>query len=132
MKDGVDMKIGLDLDNTITSNPTSVEFFRILTKALIGDNNICIITDRDPAKREETEEELAVLGIRFNKLVITENKAQYILKNGIDVFFEDTDEYILELPENIVVYKAREAGNFDFSPKKQRWIGNSKTTRMID
>ena len=124
------MKIALDLDNTITASPASVEFFRILTKALIGDNNIYIITDRDPAKREETEEELAVLGIGFNKLVITGNKAEYILKNGIEVFFENTDENILDLPEKVVAFKIRESGNFDFAERK--FLGSKKTVKMID
>jgi hypothetical protein len=127
---GITMKIAIDLDNTITASPAGVEFFRILTKALIGDNDIFIITNRDPEKMEETEEELAVLGIRFNKLVITENKSQYIQKSGIDVFFENADEYFLDLPEKVTVFKIREAGNFSFPEK--RWVGSSKTTKMID
>ena len=125
-----DMKIALDLDNTMTASHASAEFFRILTKALIAENDIFIITNRDPEKMDETEEELAVLEIRFNRVVITENKAEYILKNGIQVFIDDVDENFLNLPEDVLVFKIREPGNFDFPEKK--WIGSKKTTKMID
>jgi len=56
--------------------------------------------------------------------------AEYIKNNNITIFFENTDEYFLELGEEVVVFKIREDGNFDFSEKK--WIGNKKTTKMID
>ena len=124
------MRIGIDLDNCITANSTSVEFFRTLTKALISDNDISIITNRDPHTMEETEEELSVLGIRFNKIVLTGDKAGYIREKGIQVYVDDTDENLLNLPENVLVFKIREPGNFDFPEKK--WIGSKKTTKMID
>lgn len=71
-----------------------------------------------------------MLKIRYNKLVLTADKAGYILKNGVQFLFEDTDEYYLMLPETITVFKIREPGNFDFAEKK--WIGSKMTTKMID
>ena len=127
LKDGADMKIAIDLDNTITYSP---EFFRILTKALIAENDIFIITNRDPHTMEETEEELSVLGIRFNKVVLTGDKAEYIKENGIQVFIDDVDEYHLEIDENVLVFKIREPGNFDFAEKK--WITSKRNSIFID
>lgn len=124
------MKIGIDLDNTITASTNSVEFFRVLTHLLIPEHDIIIISNRNESDRESTEQELDVLKIRYNKLVLTADKAGYILKNGVQFLFEDTDEYYLMLPETITVFKIREPGNFDFAEKK--WIGSKMTTKMID
>ena len=124
------MKIGIDLDNTITADKNSVMFFRAITHLLIPENDIIILSDRDESDRETTEQELSVLGIRHNKLILTANKAGYILKNNINILFENTDEFFLELPQDITVFKIREHHNFSFSEKK--WIGSKKTTKMID
>jgi len=129
------MKIGIDLDNTITANRNSIEFFRIITHLLIPNNDIVIISDRDESDRRNTEQELSVLGIRYNKLILISNKTEYILKNRITILFENSDEYFLELPQDITVFKIRESGNFSFAEKK--WITsrqnsiltNEKTTR---
>ena len=126
------MKIAIDLDNTITADKNSVEFFRILTHLLIPENDIYIITNRNESDREDTEQELSILGIRYNKLIITDKKAEFIREQGITIYFENEDRFFLELGEEVVVFKIRESGNFDFSPKKQRWIGDRKTTKMID
>jgi uncharacterized HAD superfamily protein len=123
------MKIAIDIDNTITASKSSVEFFRTLTTLLISAHQIIIISNRDEADRETTEEELDVLGIRYNKLILTADKAEYILKHGIEFLFEDTDEYLLELPDSVTVFKIRESGNFCFLDHK--WIGSPKTTKMI-
>ena len=124
------MKIAIDLDNTITADKNSALFFRIITHLLIPENDIIIISNRDESDWDNTEQELDVLEIRYNKLVLTANKAGYVLKNGINILFEDTDEYFLEIPESVTVFKIREEGNFSFSAKK--WIGSKKTVKMID
>ncbi len=123
------MKIAIDIDNTITASKYSVEFFRTLTAVLISAHQIIIISNREESDRETTEEELDVLGIRYNKVVLTNDKAGYILKHGIQFLFEDTDEYLLELPDSVTVFKIRESGNFCFLEHK--WIGSAKTTKMI-
>lgn len=124
------MKIGIDLDNTITASKDSVEFFRVITHLLIPEHDIVILTNRDESDRENTEQELDVLGIRYNKLVLTADKAGYILKNGIQFLFEDTDEYFLEIPETVTVFKIREDGNFNFETHK--WTSSYKNTEMND
>ena len=124
------MKIAIDLDNTITADQNSVCFFRAITHLLIPENDIIIISDRDESDKETTEQELSVLGIRYNKLILTSNKAGYILKNNITIFFENSDEYFLEIPESVTVFKVRESFNFSFAEKK--WIANKHTTKMID
>ena len=124
------MKIAIDLDNTITASKDSLEFFKTITHLLIPKHDIIIISNRDETDRETTEEELDVLGIRYNKLVLTQDKASYILKNNITVLFEDTDEYFQHLLESVLVFKIREDGNFNFTTHK--WIGSKKTTEMID
>ena len=39
--------------------------------------------------------------------------------------------YLLNLPENVCVFKIREEGNFDFG-KERKWIGSKRTTKIID
>jgi len=123
------MKIAIDIDNTITASKNSVEFFRTLTALLISEHQILIISNRNESDRENTEEELDVLRIRYNKVVLTQHKAEYIKKHGVEFVFEDTDEYFLELPETITVFKIREEGNFCFTEHK--WIGSAKTVKMM-
>ena len=124
------MKIGLDLDNCITADDNSKEFFRIICHLLIAQNEIHIITNRAETDRDETIKELKELEIQYTRLALTGLKCQYILKEGINIYIDDTDEYLLELPESVTVFKIREDGNFSFSAGK--WIGSKKTTKMID
>lgn len=126
------MKIALDLDNTINASKQSIEFFSIMTNLLIAEHRIYVITNREQGTEQEIAEELDYLGIEYSEIVITGNKAEFIREQGITIFFENEDNYFLEIGPEVVVFKIREAGNFDFSEKKQRWIGNSKTTKMID
>lgn len=123
------MKIALDLDNTITASEQSIEFFGVLTHLLIGEHEIHIITNRQPETEHEVAQELDALGIEYSQIVITADKARFINSNGIQIFFEDTDEYFLELGSDVLVFKIRESGNFDFGEKK--WLGSTKTTKII-
>ena len=124
------IKIAIDLDNTITASKQSIEFFSVLTHLLIAEHRIVILTDREPNSEQEIAEELDYLGIEYNQIIITHKKAEYIKEHGINIFFENQDEQFLELGKEVVVFKIRESGNFDFSEKK--WIGGKRTTRMID
>jgi uncharacterized HAD superfamily protein len=124
------MKIAIDLDNTITANKESIEFFSVLSQFLITSHKIYIITNREPNTEQEIAEELDYHNIDYSEIIITADKAQYIRENNIEILFEDTDEYFLELGEEVTVFKIREQGNFDFKAKK--WVGSEKTTIMID
>ena len=125
------MKIALDLDHTITASEQSIEFFKILTHLLISEHSIFIITNREPGTEQEIAQELKNLEIQYSEIVITGRKAEYIRENRISIFFENEDENFLELGEDVVVFKIRESGNFDFSESK-KWYGSKKTTKMID
>ncbi len=123
------MNIGLDLDNTITASSQSIEFFSTLTRLFDHDHKIFIITNREPGTEQSIAEELDFLRIEYSELIITADKARAVKDNSITVFADDTDENHLDMPEEVLVLKVREPGNFDFAEKK--WIGSNKTTKMI-
>ena len=118
------LKIGIDLDDCITYCPL---FFKAMTNAMQNVAEIHIITNREQTPDNEViiTKELNELGIFYHHLAVTGNKAGYILKNGITVFFDDTDEYFLNLPESVTVFKIREPWNFDF--ENHKWLYNDKT-----
>lgn len=124
------LKIAIDIDGTIDISPVSIEFFKKLTKSL--DAKIFILTNRNPSNysRQCTSRELDGMGIKYDHLIITADKVKCILDNDINIFFENTDEYFLDLPESVIVFKARESMNFDFSSK--RWYFSNKTGINID
>ena len=123
------MKIGIDIDHTITASEQSVEFFSILTHLLIANNYIFIISNREPNTEQNIAEEIDYLGIEYNKIVITAKKAEYIKKHNITIYFENQDENFQKLKlEETLVFKIRESGNYIDG----RWIGNKKTVKMID
>lgn len=97
---------------------------------LIAEYKIYILTNREPNSEQLIAEELEYLGIEYNEIVITAQKAQYIRENKINILFENEDEYFLELGEGFTVFKIRESGNFDFAEKK--WISNRKNSLLID
>lgn len=129
-KIGDTMKIAIDLDSTITASRDSIEFFRVMSHLLIPEHRIYIITNREPGTEQQVADELDYLGIEYSQIIITAQKAQYIKDNRITIYFENEDEYFLELEENVVVFKIRESVNFSFAEKK--WIGSKQTTKMID
>jgi uncharacterized HAD superfamily protein len=124
------MKIGIDLDDCITYSP---QFFYLFTNAMKSVAEIHIITNREqsPGSEANTKDELQTLGIHYNHLKITGQKAKYIMENDIRVFFDDTDENLLELPESVTVFKIRESLNFDFE-EHHKWVYSNKTGINID
>jgi hypothetical protein len=124
------IKIGIDLDNCITADENSKEFFRIICHLLHPEYEIHIITNRDKSSRQDTIKELKELGIQYSRLRLTGLKAQYILNEGINIYFDDTEEYILEIPQSTTVFKIREDLNFDFAEKK--WITSRRNSILID
>ena len=124
------MNIGIDIDFTITFSEESAAFFSLITNLLKGNAKIFIITNRGTDNKEKTEKELSELNIYYDELVITAKKAEYIIENDVSVYFEDTDEYFLNLPPEITVFKIREYGNFDFIHHK--WIYDKKSGYNIN
>ena len=128
------LKIGIDLDNTITASIESMAFFALITNLLKDKAEIHIITNRptEDKYRAETVQELSQLDIYYDKLEVTAEKAAYILKEGIRIYWDDVDEYYLELPSSVTVFKIREPGNFDFTKGVHKWIYGNKTGINID
>ena len=123
----INMKIAVDIDNTITAYPS---FFKIFTRAMkTAGSEIYIITDREPGTEEKVRKELQEIGIHFDHIIITGNKADYIISEKIEVMVDDNDGYILSLPKNILVLKVREEGNFDF--ERGKFIYSDRTGRRI-
>lgn len=112
------LKIGVDLDGTISEYP---EFFRLFTRAMAEAGcKIYVITDRMPGTEANVVVELEKHGITYHVMKITAEKAGYISSEGIEVLFDDVDDYFLELPEEVAVFKIRQKYNFDFKGKKWR------------
>lgn len=124
------LKLAVDLDHTIDVSKQSNKFFMLLSKLFYDCAEIHIVANREPGCEAAIDRELKELGIRYHHLKITANKAQYIRENGIEVYFENTDEYFLELGPEVCVFKIREEGNFDFVEKK--WIGGGRSVKMVD
>lgn len=125
------MKIGIDLDNTINNNEDTIKFFSFLTNSLrYTQSQIYIITNREKEYRDKTVSELKELGIYYDHLIITSKKEEVIMTNNINIYFDDTDEYFLSIPECVTVFKIREPGNFDFN--QQKWVYDNKTGINID
>ena len=121
------MKIAIDLDNTITEFP---EFFSIFSRAMRREGcRVHIVTNRPEGTENEIVNELNEYRISYDEIQITADKAAYIQDQQIDIFFDDTDEYFIDLPESVAVFKPREPGNFDFD--QQKWVYGPRTGRCI-
>ncbi len=112
------IKIAVDLDGTISEYP---EFFKLFTKVMSQAGcKIYVVTDRPTGTEEQVAEQLQGYGITYDIIKITSRKSRYILDEGIEVLFDDVDEYFLDLPPEVAVFKIRQKYNFDFAKKK--WI----------
>ena len=112
------LKIGIDLDGTISEYPA---FFKLFTKAAVDAGGIIyIITDRAPGTEAFVRAELESYGLTWHVLKITSEKSSYILHEGISVLFEDVDDYFVDLPPEVAVFKVRQQYNFDFVNKRWR------------
>ena len=109
------LKIGVDLDGTISEYP---EFFKLFTRVMAEAGcKIYVITDRMPGTEAAAAKELERYGITYDVLKITAEKAKYILDEGIGVLYDDVDEYFRDLPVEVAVFKIRQKYNFDFVHK---------------
>ena len=121
------MKIAIDLDATITAYPNVFSSFSKAFKA--AGHEIYIITDRIAGTEAVVSEMLDELGIEYDFIKITKDKISYILEQGIEALYDETDEYFIGLAEDVAVFKVRGHYNFDFNDKK--WIYSDKTGKKI-
>jgi len=113
--------IGIDFDGTIDDAPI---FFKTLTKNWPGD--ILCITMRDD--RKKIQHDLDELEIRVDDIILVnafEEKAKVIKEHGVSIFFDDQDEILNHVDENVTVFKIRNGGNFDYDRKK--WLYSKVT-----
>ncbi len=117
--------IGLDLDGTIDE---SLTFFKWLAQHWPG--KVYVLTYR--SNRSKAEDDLAGFGIRYDNLVLVSSfkqKAEVIIREGIQIYFDDQDEMMSDIPESVTVFKIRNGGNFDFQERK--WLYSDQTGRCI-
>ena len=128
---GKKINISIDIDGTINGSETSISFFQIMTHLLHPDPDvtITILTAREPGTENEIADELLRMNILYDKLIITDNKQDYIKKN-ISVVFENEDESMKTLGPDILVLKVREEGNYNFQTYK--WYGDRNTVEIIE
>ena len=107
------MKIGIDLDGTISEYP---KFFSLFSRAISDAGcTVYVITDRPPGSENYIAQELKHYGITYDSIKITSDKAGFIEEEGIEVLFDDMDRYFRHLPPDVAVFKIRQKYNFDFN-----------------
>lgn len=110
------IKIGLDIDGTILENP---QFFAALSHS---DNiETHIITGRDIKEHLETLVELARYGIKYERLHYADDwadKGRLCKELGIQIMFDDQDEYITHISCDTLVMKPRNGGNWNGATNK--------------
>jgi hypothetical protein len=76
------IKVGINLDNCITAEQ---EFLRVMCHLLCPEYEIHLITNRDEDSRAKTMKELEKYRIQYSQLVMTDNKAEYLQEQGIEI-----------------------------------------------
>ena len=113
--------LGFDLDGCIDEAPA---FFRPLSE--IWPAPVYVITyRRDPDRAREYVDRF---GIRYDEIILVqrfEDKAVVIREKNIGVYFDDQDEMLMHIPENVTVLKIRNGGNFEF--KTKQWLYSGAT-----
>lgn len=124
------MTIALDIDGTISERP---DFFALLSVAFRrAGHRVLVLTYRDPSRAPATAAQLAAWGVEYDELVIASSlgaKGELCAAHGVDLFFDDQDECIADVPESVLVLKVRNGGNFDFDSRK--WVSTGQLTRLI-
>ena len=113
------IKIGLDIDGTITEHP---EFFAALSQS--EKFEVHVITGRGAEDIKDTTAELTALGIRWDKIHHADNwedKGRVCKELGIEVMFDDQDEYISRISCDTLVLKPRNGGNWNSA--RMGWVG---------
>ncbi len=83
------MKIAIDLDSTINSSRDSIDILSALSRLLCPVHTVLVLTDREPNSEQDIAVELDLLGIDYNQIIITNNKAQFVKNNNIAFFLEN-------------------------------------------
>ena len=117
--------IGLDLDGCIDEAP---HFFVPLSHAWPG--RIYIITYR--SDYDQAKSYVDSFNIKYDELILVsrfEDKAVVIKDKNIRVYFDDQDEMLMHVADNVAVLKIRNGGNFD--EDSRQWLYSEVTGRQI-
>lgn len=117
--------IGIDLDGCIDEAP---EWFRTLTQVWPGP--VYVITFRQDA--EKAKRDVASFGIQCDEVILVNRfdaKAEVIAEKQISVYFDDQDEMLMHIPEEVTILKIRNGGNYDFETRQ--WLFSTQTGRHI-
>lgn len=114
------IKVGLDMDGTITDHPA---FFSALSYS--DKFEIHIITGRSlDEHKDQTIEELKQYDIKYHAIhfvdAVWEKKGEVCKKLGIQIMFDDMDEFIKHISESTMVFKVRNGGNWN--EKTKQWL----------
>lgn len=114
--------LGLDIDGTITEWPN---FFKQLSRMWPG--KVSIISYR--SNLEETKELLKSLDIYYDEVILVGSldKSSKIVELGVDVYIDDQDECMMNIPSSVTVLKIRNGGNFD----NGKWLYSDYTGKSI-
>lgn len=112
------LKLGLDLDGTITAYP---EYFRWLADCTheIG-GPVYVVTYRTPETKQLTRELLASLGVAVDVIVLCggyglppgKAKRKVIGKEGIQIFYADDPAVIAALPKGVAGFLVDGGANY--------------------
>lgn len=93
------LRFGIDIDGTISRAPK--HFNRLINALLDSGNSVYIVTARDAGRREETEEFLKSMGIRYTRLImkpidwphsIPDFKVEVAIAKDLHIFIDDEEE----------------------------------------
>lgn len=93
------LRFGIDIDGTISRAPK--HFQRLINSLLTAGNLVYIITARDEGRRQETEDFLASLRIRYNWLImkpldwphtIPDYKVEVVLEKDLHMLIDDEED----------------------------------------
>lgn len=115
--------LGLDLDGTIDE---ASEFFSFLSKTWPG--LVYIVTFRSDAAKAVAD--ALSYGIVFDELITVRSlndKSRVIREKGIKIYYDDQDECLQDIAEDVTVFKIRNGGNF----VGRKWLYSDDTGRRI-
>lgn len=114
-----ELPVVLDLDGTITDYP---EFFSIFSKT--WPFKVYVVTYREDKIRAELDAKR--FGIEYDDLICVkklDGKAAEVKRLGAKVIFDDMDECLYNIPDDILVLKVRNGGNFEDG----KWLYSADT-----
>tara|TARA_B100000614_G_scaffold262903_1_gene299948 strand:- start:109570 stop:110376 length:807 start_codon:yes stop_codon:yes gene_type:complete len=111
------MKVGLSFENTIEAFP---DLFRLITGRIRDVAELHILTSGQWNDVATVEARLGSLQIGYDCIASIDADPGYINEQGIKVVISDEDALFCSLPQEVIVLKLREFGNFDFEDSK--WV----------